>query len=336
MTSFCDSHPTLPIFRRKIKIKRLTCSSLSLMIIVLVMEWIPAIVSSNIESVVERILRVDEALSIPVFRLSLPLPLEFLLSIPGNLMGPPLIQVLVPFGIFWLSNKDTEPWIGATDRGDQEAMGDFLVLSLLLVVLQVWIFFLSGNLWILSRILYPNASFAVSPIIGTGVAHYFGAAKPNAQALVYHAIILYNLSCVVIMFLKHGTRRKRPCCTFPQWIPLKHFQIIPKILQRHSATTSFPSGDAMAGTCWAIPLWYLGYTRVAVLLVALTALGRIFFLAHHLLDTIVGIGVCLVFHAILGLGVSGLPAVGTAEWYHPIMAFMVLLVASRFRKGDEK
>ena len=46
-------------------------------------------------TVLDTLLRCDKALSGVVFQMSLPLPLEFLLSLPGNLMGPPVVEVIV-------------------------------------------------------------------------------------------------------------------------------------------------------------------------------------------------------------------------------------------------
>ncbi|CAB9504615.1 expressed unknown protein [Seminavis robusta] len=279
-------------------------------------------------SLIQLILRADEALSTPVFQLSLPWLLEFLFSIPGNLMGPPLVQVTLPFWFFWLSSEET------TDYQDL-----FLaIISFSFLLLLPWIFFLRGNIWIIQHIIYSNKSFALAPFLGTGVAFYFGSDRRYSQALAYHSLILYNLSCIATMFLKHGTERKRPCVTFGHLIPRKHLAIIPKILAKGAANASFPSGDVMAATAWAIPLWHMGYPTSSILLVVLAACGRMFFLAHHLLDTVVGMTVCLLVHGLLQWSPehAALPTMGTAEWYHPIGALIALAVASRFRKGDEK
>ena len=96
-----------------------------------------------------------------------------------------------------------------------------------------------------------------------------------------------------------------------------------------------PLSCAMGATAWALPLLHLGYVKAAMALVGLAALGRIYFLAHHLGDTIAGIGVCVGIHILLGFCES-LPSTGEADWYHPIAALAALVIASRFRKGDQK
>lgn len=278
------------------------------------------------QSLLDRVKNADEALSLPVFQLSLPKPVELLLSFPGNLLGPPAVQVVAPMWLFVLdpSNDDQRPnWLLPTALG----------LTILLLVLP-FLLFLGGNLKMMSHVLFSHVSFAVSTLVGIAASYHLGP-TPYASALGYHGIILYCLGCTIILPLKHNTRRLRPCVVFPRLIERKKLAIIPKLLAKASSFTSFPSGDAMGSAAWALPLMHLGYTQSALLVASLTAFGRMFFLAHHLGDTLAGIGVSVGFHLLLGV-VPGLPAVGTAEWYHPLAAFATLVIASRFRKGDEK
>jgi hypothetical protein len=146
---------------------------------------------------------------------------------------------------------------------------------------------------------------------------YFGAAKTNAQAL--SIMSLSSPTCPVSPSCSSNTAYDENVLVAPQSISRKifqdHSQDLAKIFRYHL----LPFGRCYGGHLLDYSsVGRTGISKVAVLLVALTALGRIFFLAHYLLDTVVGIGVCLAFHAILCLGIPGLPALGTAEGgYHP-------------------
>ena len=282
----------------------------------------------------QRLKYVDEAISLPVFRLSLPISFEFLLSLPGNLMGPPALQFVAPTWIFLITAQDADGIQAQSETQQWQRLILAVTLTAVFLLLP-FVFFLRGNLRMLSHVLYPNASFALSPLVGTAMSFAAGP-TPHASAVGYHSIILYCLSCVVILYLKHWSRRLRPCVTFHHCIDKKHFAIIPNILAKHSSFTSFPSGDAMGATAFCgVPLMHLGYPKLATVLVGLVAFGRMFFLAHHLGDTLGGIAICASIHAAMEY-FDSLPSIGTATWHHPLMALFALVVASLFRKGDQK
>jgi membrane-associated phospholipid phosphatase len=325
-------------------------------------------------SLLKRIQDADVKVSKLVFQWSLPLPLEFLLSLPGNLIGPPFVQVV---GVLWfiiLLDK------GANVRGDDD---DFMTLSFvwalaivctLLLVLVPWILFLgiggssssSGRPWILSRYFFSHASFALCPLAGIGLANAYNSTAMAARAddsnnnkrhitttLCNQFLMYYNASCIILLWLKQGTQRPRPCCVFPEYIARKHFPIIPRTLAKLGPNTSFPSGDVMAATCLALPLWYHDHLEnyggpfffyTPLLLVGLTALGRMYFLAHHLCDTLAGVAVPLCLHQLCHITTAHggrfldmvFPELGHAQWYHPFGAFLALVVASLFRRGNQK
>lgn len=244
-------------------------------------------------------------------------------------MGPPALQFVAPSWLFHLMDNTEDEIIRIPKR-----LVMATTLSIVFLILP-FVLFLRGNRRMLSHVLYPNLSFALSPLLGTAFSYTAGP-TPYASAVGYHAIILYCLSCSVILYLKHASRRLRPCVVYPQCIPKKNFTQIPKILAKHSSFTSFPSGDAMGATAFGgVPLLHLGYFKAAILLVGLTAFGRQYFLAHHLGDTLVGIAICVGIHTVLDC-TEGLPSIGTADWYHPILAWIALVLAALFRKGDQK
>ena len=241
--------------------------------------------------------------------------------------------------ILFLSQEDGDNDDNRIERQQQNltlvATGVIFTLGLLLMP---WIIFLRGNSRILTRFFYRNTSFLVSPIIGTGTIYSLGPSKPFAQALCYHGIAVTNLSYIVTLFLKVGTKRQRPCCTFPQYIERKNLTIIPKILAKIAGTRSFPSGDAMSAAAWAIPVWYVGYPFVAVVMTSSTAFGRMFFLAHHFGDTLGGIGIPLLFHGLTAVYGNSyfIPELGSAKWYHPLAALGTVIIITRLREREEK
>ena len=291
---------------------------------------------------------VDVAWSEPLFYARLPHPwLEWVFSVPGNCFGPPIWQVLGPLWIFvWFQ-------YGQGDHGNTNTTSTILLFlaatSCTMGLLVVpWMYFLRGHVWIIPKILYSHASFALSPLVGTllcfALDKYIHSNNSNnssseaAASLGYHLIVLYNVSCTVVLLLKHNVLRKRPCATsvyYKTCIPRKHYPIIPKVLAKGAPDMSFPSGDVMAATCLATIVWHLQYTHTAMAIVLVAALGRMYFLAHHALDTVVGMMVALLVQGFSAGGIL-LPRMGTAQWYHPLLALGGLTVASKFRKGDQK
>lgn len=273
------------------------------------------------------------------FHATLPWPLEFLLSLPGNLMGPPLIQVAGPLWllIIMMSSSSSSMSRSSDAEGQPEVAIPGLLLwlavSLSTLLLGFWLLVLRGDTFIFNHVLFGHVSFSICPSLGTILCYYL-APSPEAFAIAIHSIVLYCACCGIILFLKQGTLRKRPCCNHPRCIQRKNLAIVPRILARSAPDASFPSGDVMSATALALPLAHIGHPHWAVMLVALTAFGRMFFLAHHLLDTVVGMGVCILMHC--ALTVSFGLSIGNADWYHPLVAFGSLVIASLFRKSDQK
>ena len=327
--------------------------------------------NNNTPHLLQRLHQADVTLSKLIFQLALPWPLEFLLSLPGNLLGPPFLQIVGPLWMMALHHHQQHHPYETTSTTTTSILEEGLWMAALgattVLLLLPWIFFLKGHTWILPRIFFSHISFALSPLIGMGISQYsllLLTAKHNADdasddhhhhitrtpALCFHFLMLYNASCIVVLFLKHGTLRQRPCCTCEQYISRKHFPMIPRILAQTAPDTSFPSGDVMSATCLAVSLANLHLAAhhdqrlwlpaVGVVMVLLTALGRMYFLAHHFCDTLVGMAIPGCLHMLCLLShndnSSWLPAVGTAQWYHPLGAFLGLVVASRFRRGDQK
>jgi hypothetical protein len=128
----------------------------------------------------------------------------------------------------------------------------------------------------------------------------------------------------------------------------KAFPIIPTVLARSGKEgyKSFPSGDAMSSVCFAIPLAYMKFSKLfeaklanmdgavdddlstviptilAVCSVVLSCIGRVYFLAHHVLDVLVGALIPVIFHGIFTWANVG---IYDLEWWYPLASISVCL-----------
>lgn len=303
-----------------------------------------------------RILAWDARLSGIIFAWSLPWFLEVLLSIPGNLMGPPSM-------LLWA------PLLVSTTTTTSTAL--FVVAAVVTIKLCLWYVLLRGgggggngnnNLrrskLILGKVFYGNYMFAVCPILGTGLCYYCCSTPRTAAAAAagYHVISVYVLGCTAVLFVKHATGRRRPCATDDDGqvcIARKHLAVLPQLWrQRQSADTSFPSGDAMAATAIALGLVTASSSSghvattcvVAASLVSSTCLGRVYFLAHYVLDVVGGVTVAVSVHVLLLLLVTVASSATTTiaapaaamTWQHALAAHGIFVTAAMFRKSDHK
>jgi hypothetical protein len=141
----------------------------------------------------------DEMISRPVLQSQLPLLLEYALSVPGNCFGLPAFTVAGPLLI---ANV-----FGPTHPACTIALG-----CILAVIGICWCGFCRGNEKIMTKGLFSPAMFAAGPPLGVALGH---ALVPDAVALAVgtrHAL-LYSSSIIIVMFLKHGSKRRRPCAS---------------------------------------------------------------------------------------------------------------------------
>ena len=143
----------------------------------------------------------DELLSRPVFQIQLPRLLEYALSVPGNFFGLPAFVVAGPLLLATVCHA------GPADPTQT------IALSGILSAISIgWCGFCRGNEKIMTKGLFSPALFAVGPPLGVALVHVL---VPDAFALAVgtrHAL-LYSSSVIVVMLLKHGTRRRRPCAS---------------------------------------------------------------------------------------------------------------------------
>ena len=110
--------------------------------------------------------------------------------------------------------------------------------------------------------------------------------------------------------------------------PGKRLTVITGKLQ-HDSNASFPSGDVVGATCFALALRRgpgACCAPAAAACVLLSAFGRMYWQAHHLLDVLVGgalaAGTCQALELLLG-GASA------AQWWHLGLAQLLVLVLAK-------
>lgn len=107
---------------------------------------------------------------------------------------------------------------------------------------------------------------------------------------------------LVVSVIKKSALRMRPVVALAPSLSSvhRHYPTMQNVLN-HSlvAFESFPSGDVAGAMVFAFVLFLYGGGVWVWLLVALSALGRLYFHAHHLFDTVVGAAIAVVCTTIL-------------------------------------
>lgn len=206
------------------------------------------------------------------------------------------------------------------------------------------------------QLLHSKPALLLGPMIGIALATHVASAAPRARngALVY--LVLWNLSIVPVLTLKATAHRRRPVACDEAHIgagavEAAFTKALPAITRMHGSGDSnaaFPSGDAAGAAAFAYPLlrcaplwsgasaaWMV--PALGCLLVALSMIGRMYFQAHHLMDTVCGaafaFAVGVAYEAVTTGAFPGSPAADeqdvcstTRSWWEPLAALGVLIV----------
>ena len=283
----------------------------------------------------------DKWLSRPIFRLQLGRTAEWLLSIPGNFFGMPATLLVSPTAI------------GCAVGGCSHAHSAALALAIICAVALTarWAAFnvaQDGSASSIALILYQPSTVVVAPVLGTALAHCIVDPGPGRHAASFH-ITAWFAGVTPVLYLKQLTSRRRPVASKAEHVgqaavaaaSAKQLSNIPAMLLRSDCNASFPSGDvgAAAAVSYILVRW-CGYTKMAVACVALSAFGRMYWQAHHLLDVVAGALVslvtCRVVDALYTLTSSGSAsgACPNAAWWHPALAMLVLLAQQWAQKRN--
>uniref|UniRef100_A0A7S0Y8V6 Phosphatidic acid phosphatase type 2/haloperoxidase domain-containing protein n=1 Tax=Pseudo-nitzschia delicatissima TaxID=44447 RepID=A0A7S0Y8V6_9STRA len=280
----------------------------------------------------------DKVISGFLFRLSLPPIVEAIYSVPANFFGLVPSLAIGPLWVALLALEDDS-------SADELQHGKILLLkgitlSLTTAFLVAWALFQNGSMP-LTKILARKHFYLVAIFFNITLLSYtllsppsegpYAAVSIKAFSHAIYLLFLWPPSILVIVILKEFSQRPRPIVldkardNDERWLANKSFPSICHFLAKAQANESFPSGDATSATIVAIVLIEINdkYTTPAICLWALACTGRIYFLAHHVLDVLVGSMLAGVLHKMafsMGLGIYDM------VWWHPLASTTFLAI----------
>lgn len=277
----------------------------------------------------------DKAISGYLFRLSLPTIVEAVYSVPANFFG--LVPSLA-IGPLWIAllalEDDVLEW-----QNEKVLLLKSTTVLLTAVLVIAWALFQNGSMP-LTKIMARKHFYLVSIFFNIGLLSYtllglpsddlYAASSKKAFSHAIYLLFLWPPSILVIVILKEYSQRPRPILVCKAndkdpWLTKKSFPNICHFLAKAQAMESFPSGDATSAAIFAIVLTNLSprYTTPATCLWLLACTGRMYFLAHHFLDVVVGSLLAGVIHVVasaLGLGIYDM------QWWHPLASTVFLAI----------
>lgn len=167
--------------------------------------------------------------------------------------------------------------------------------------------------------------YLVGPIISLSLCYWLIEDAELFSISVY-PLCLWIPSLMVVLTIKRMTGRTRPCAKekYQRYISRKNFPFIPRLLAKVSTHASFPSGDAAGAMAIGIPVALLGKPLLGGLIMFLACTGRVYFLVHHVFDTIVGSLVPLGVHYFATEALDY--TITSLTWREPAMLMVLLLV----------
>ena len=259
----------------------------------------------------------DKWCSAPLFQLQLGLILETVLSFPGCWFGMPLFCAPAALGHA----------IMASGASTSRLAWTVLALELgLLASAWLAVLFTPGGLRI-ARLLYSPATVALAPAATVWLLRQLDL--PGAAA--GYSFLLYWFAAVTpVLALKKLTTRRRPIVCDVRHIGMlctaaasaKRLRAVSQIV-KHDPSASFPSGDVAGAVSFACVLWRCSDRPLIGLACALlSATGRMYWQAHHLLDVTTGAALGLLMCATCD-AIIGEPC--AARWWHPFVGQFIVI-----------
>jgi len=302
--------------------------------------------------------RIDESLSRPVFRCGLPKWVELVFSVPSHCFG---MNSTLTLGPLWIAHLALSQQQGLYDKITTNEITRMLLLktitiSITALYVVAWGCFQIGDCHGLGIKLFWNPKLnALSFPWSVGVlaytvlglqdhTFYLGSSShvrhPEAIfSMAIYPLALWPLVIFGVSHLKTTTRRSRPCkkdheaIHSENWIKKKKFPTMTTIMVRYNGDASFPSGDVAMAALLAVPLWNIERCGgLALAIVVLSGLGRMYVLAHHLGDVLAG--------ALITVGVHGVAtAFGCGmyqmKWWYPFLTMGGYKAFERWNKRHE-
>eukprot|EP00462_Mataza_sp_D1_P006194 CAMPEP_0175124818 /NCGR_PEP_ID=MMETSP0087-20121206/2984_1 /TAXON_ID=136419 /ORGANISM="Unknown Unknown, Strain D1" /LENGTH=364 /DNA_ID=CAMNT_0016406611 /DNA_START=308 /DNA_END=1402 /DNA_ORIENTATION=+ len=230
--------------------------------------------------------RWDKYVSMPIFRAELGGVFEHFMAVPGVWFGmPPSAWLVLPCYVAYFAVKLHSPEASQTATNESWlrfvaipitcAWGAYYFVKLRQDKLHHA--YLATKQLILPSAFAPSLAFALLGEVGS-----------HAVSLT---ICCWIAAVQVTAMIKKTARRTRPVVALkPQLEHTKRiFPAMRTVLSHaHTAWESFPSGDVAGAMVFTHLLHLYGCGTWCVLLVVLSAFGRLYFHAHHLLDVAAG------------------------------------------------
>jgi len=299
--------------------------------------------------------RIDESVSRPVFRCGLPKWVELVFSVPAVCFGMTSTLTVGPLWIAHLALSQQQEHYDTISSNDTTRMLLLKIITISLTALYVvaWGCFQIGDCHGLGIKLFWNMNlYALAFPWSVGVLactvlglqdHSHNNASSNIVkspevifSMAIYPLALWPLVAFGFNSLKTTTRRSRPCkkdheATHSEnWMKNKKFPGMISFLIHHNGDGSFPSGDVAMAVLLAVPLWNIEHCGgLALAIVVLAGLGRMYVLAHHLGDVIVGALVTVGVHGVATAFGCGMYQ---TKWWYPFLTIGGLLAFTRWNK----
>jgi membrane-associated phospholipid phosphatase len=286
---------------------------------------------------------IDKKISSPFFLAILPSSaLEFALSIPGNFFGSCTFATVTCPALI-------AAFFDLVDEEKQSIMSFWhgCVLVLLVLNIAIWRLVLTAEKdksthKFARQIFYGPLFSALGPFLGVALLKS-GAANISENAIQngFLQISLWLIGVIPSAIIKPVVRRQRPAARARSQTANgeaklynaardKHFTILPRILAKDTFH-SMPSGDAAGAMASMYGLLFLqSETSTAIVFlgcicILLSCIGRMYFLAHHFCDVLVGVVTsflaCKLFQGIMCDAI-----VCQVNWWTPLLAHGLLIV----------
>ena len=313
--------------------------------------------------------KLDKRLSSPLFKLQLGLIGEALLSIPGCFFGMPAFHLVAPFLVACALDGRKDASLGAL----------LLALAFAIVLVGTWLFaqslpraastFTSS----ICRRLNPRANPRPTrhPLGGDRRSQRAGCCRVLSRRVEYYSRAGARAEARVRPPPPVACDAKDIGKAVPMAAESKALPNICMMLKKGDANAAFPSGDVAGAVAFAYPLWRcassatpllgaVGIKCVAACCVLLSATGRMYWQAHHLLDVtcggLVSLITCIALDRLFAFFVvadgaaasmfssaywfGSAPAaattvVATAVWWHHFVAQLVLIIYAKLSGADK-
>ena len=287
---------------------------------------------------------IDETISGPLFRTSLPSCLEAIYSFPANFFGTGACLLVAPLWIAVLALDADDNCIGGEGSSEEQTHFKTTLLKLGTISLTgffvaVWAAFQKGYNSAFGRLYDAKLYNLASPFCVLFLSYTLGLFPAGSScsksekifSKAIYSLFLWFPVMQIVTSLKQWAKRQRPAYKDSKrkgnWVKNKKFPAVSHILAKYNGDASFPSGDAAAAAVFAIPVADLEYIIVAWVMVLLACTGRMYILAHHFSDVFIGASISYCIHRFMtaiGLGVNDM------QWWYPLIVSAAFIFYYKF------